>query len=47
VAVLDERLQRHLAFWPAAATFTVDGPSVATREVSGHVVYPHFWEKGE
>jgi len=47
VAVLDERLQRHLAYWPGAATFTVDGPSVASREVSGHVVYPHFWEKGD
>jgi hypothetical protein len=22
----------------------VEGPSVASREVSGHVVYPHSWE---
>ena len=44
VAVLDDRLQRHLAFRPGAATFTVEGPSVATREVSGHVVYPHEWD---
>ena len=44
VALLDARLQRYLDLRPGAATFTVDGPSVATREVSGHVVYPHRWE---
>jgi hypothetical protein len=43
VAALDARLQRYLAFRPSAANFTVDGPSVASRELSGHVVYPHRW----
>jgi hypothetical protein len=44
VAALDTRLQRYLAFRPNAANFTVDGPSVASRELSGHVVYPHRWD---
>jgi ABC-type polysaccharide/polyol phosphate transport system ATPase subunit len=43
-AIYDERIQRALDFRPGAATFMVDGPSVASREVSGHVVYPHRWE---
>jgi ABC-type methionine transport system ATPase subunit len=44
VAVLDERIQRFFDFRSQAATFSVDGPSLANREVSGHVVYPHHWE---
>jgi ABC-type polysaccharide/polyol phosphate transport system ATPase subunit len=44
VAVLDERIQRFFDFRSQAASFSVDGPSLATREVSGHVVYPHHWD---
>jgi ABC-type polysaccharide/polyol phosphate transport system ATPase subunit len=44
VSVLDERIQRFYDFRSHAMSFTVDGPSLATREVSGHVVYPHHWE---
>jgi ABC-type polysaccharide/polyol phosphate transport system ATPase subunit len=44
VGIQDERIQRYLDLRPRAATFTVEGPSVSSREVSGHVVYPHRWE---
>ena len=44
VSVLDDRIQRFYDFRSHATAFTVDGPSLATREVSGHVVYPHRWE---
>jgi hypothetical protein len=44
VAIYDQRIRRCLDVRPNAATFTVEGPSVASREVSGHVVYPHSWE---
>jgi homopolymeric O-antigen transport system ATP-binding protein len=44
VALYDRRIQRCLDVKPNAATFTVEGPSVASREVAGHVVYPHSWE---
>ena len=44
VAIYDQRIRRCLDLKPNAATFTVEGPSVASREVSGHVVYPHSWE---
>jgi ABC-type polysaccharide/polyol phosphate transport system ATPase subunit len=44
VSVLDERIQRFYDFRSHAMSFSVDGPSLATREVSGHVVYPHHWE---
>ena len=44
VAICDERIQRWLDFRHGAATFTVEGPSVSSREVSGHVVYPHRWD---
>ena len=43
VAIYDQRIRRCLDLKPAA-TFTVEGPSMASREVSGHVVYPHSWE---
>jgi ABC-type polysaccharide/polyol phosphate transport system ATPase subunit len=44
VAIQDSRIQRYLDMRPRAATFMVDGPSVASREVSGHWVLPHRWE---
>lgn len=44
VAIQDSRIQRYLDMRPRAATFMVDGPSVASREVSGHFVFPHKWE---
>jgi ABC-type polysaccharide/polyol phosphate transport system ATPase subunit len=44
VSALDERIQRFYDIKSQAVAFTVDGPSLATREVSGHVVYPHHWE---
>lgn len=44
VAILDQRIQRYLDMRPRAVTFMVDGPSVASREVSGHFVFPHRWE---
>ena len=44
MAALDERIQRYLDLRSQTATFTVDGPGVSTREVSGYVVYPHRWE---
>jgi ABC-type polysaccharide/polyol phosphate transport system ATPase subunit len=44
VAIQDSRIQRYLDMRPRAATFMVDGPSVASREVSGHFVFTHRWE---
>ena len=44
VAIHDSRIQRYLDMRPRAATFMVDGPSVASREVSGHFVFPHQWQ---
>jgi ABC-2 type transport system ATP-binding protein len=44
VAILDENIQRYLDVRHAATTFMVEGPGVSSREVSGHVVYPHRWE---
>ncbi len=44
VSVLDERIQRFFDLRAQATSFNVDGPSLASREVSGHVVYPHRWE---
>jgi ABC-type polysaccharide/polyol phosphate transport system ATPase subunit len=46
VAIQDSRIQRYLDMRPRAATFMVEGPSVASREVSGHFVFPHRWELG-
>ena len=43
-AIHDSRIQRYLDMRAGAAAFVVDGPSVASREVSGHLVYPHRWE---
>jgi ABC-2 type transport system ATP-binding protein len=44
VAIYDQRIRQCLDTKANAATFTVEGPGVASREVSGHVVYPHSWE---
>jgi ABC-type polysaccharide/polyol phosphate transport system ATPase subunit len=44
ITVLDASLHRFLTLRPASAAFTVEGPSVASREVSGHFVYPHRWD---
>jgi ABC-type polysaccharide/polyol phosphate transport system ATPase subunit len=44
VSIHDSRIQRYLDMRPRAATFMVDGPSVATREISGHFVFPHAWD---
>jgi ABC-type polysaccharide/polyol phosphate transport system ATPase subunit len=44
VAIHDSGLQRYLDIKPRAASFRVEGPSVASRKVYGHVVYPHRWE---
>jgi ABC-2 type transport system ATP-binding protein len=42
--MFDERIQRYFDLRSGAATFRVEGPSESTREVWGHVVYPHRWE---
>lgn len=44
VAIHDSRIQRYLDIKPRAVSFLVEGPSVASREVGGHVIYPHRWE---
>jgi lipopolysaccharide transport system ATP-binding protein len=44
IALHDSRIQRYLDMRPRAATFMVEGPSVASREVSGHFIFPHRWE---
>jgi ABC-type polysaccharide/polyol phosphate transport system ATPase subunit len=44
VAIQDNRIQRYLDMRPRAATFMVEGPSVASREISGHLILPHRWE---
>ena len=43
-AIYDDRIQRYLDFRARAASFVVEGPSVLSREVQGHVVYPHRWD---
>jgi lipopolysaccharide transport system ATP-binding protein len=45
VSIQDERLQRFFDFRPHVKSFTVDGPSLASREVTGHIVYPHHWDQ--
>jgi ABC-type polysaccharide/polyol phosphate transport system ATPase subunit len=44
VSVRDHDIQRYHDHKEGALVMVVDGPSVASREVSGHVVYPHEWE---
>src|SRR5215510_3548352 len=41
VAIHDSGIQRYLDIKPRCASFRVEGPSVASRKVYGHVVYPH------
>lgn len=45
VSLQDERLQRFYDVWARSTTFSVEGPSLASREVSGHVIYPHRWHQ--
>jgi homopolymeric O-antigen transport system ATP-binding protein len=45
VSLQDERLQRFYDVWSRSTTFSVEGPSLASREVSGHVIYPHRWHQ--
>ena len=45
VSIQDEKLQRFFDVKPRMTTFTVDGPSLASREVAGHVIYPHHWQQ--
>jgi hypothetical protein len=47
VAIRDSRIQRYLDLRARAASFMVEGPSVATREFSGHFIFPHRWEVSE
>ena len=44
VSIQDEKLQRFFDVKPRVTTFTVEGPSLASREVAGHVIYPHHWQ---
>ncbi|MEX2222028.1 MAG: ABC transporter ATP-binding protein [Candidatus Rokuibacteriota bacterium] len=44
VHIRDHQIQRYHDFRKRAAVLVVEGPSVASREVSGHVNYPHQWE---
>jgi lipopolysaccharide transport system ATP-binding protein len=44
VHVRDVNIQRYYDFRKMAAVLVVEGPSIASREVSGHVNYPHKWE---
>jgi ABC-2 type transport system ATP-binding protein len=44
VAIHDAGIQRYLDLRARAVSFTVDGPSLSSREVGGHIVLPHRWE---
>ena len=44
VHVRDQQIQRYHDHLKRAAVMVVEGPSVASREVSGHISYPHEWE---
>jgi lipopolysaccharide transport system ATP-binding protein len=44
VHVRDHQIQRYHDHRKRAAVMVVEGPSVASREVSGHINYPHEWE---
>jgi ABC-type polysaccharide/polyol phosphate transport system ATPase subunit len=43
-AIYDQRIQRSYDVRARALNFMTDGPSVASREISGHFVLPHRWE---
>ena len=44
VHVRDQQIQRYHDHRKRAAVMVVEGPSVASRELSGHISYPHHWE---
>jgi ABC-type polysaccharide/polyol phosphate transport system ATPase subunit len=44
VHVRDEHIQRYHDYRKRAAILIVEGPSIASREISGHINYPHEWE---
>jgi homopolymeric O-antigen transport system ATP-binding protein len=44
VHVRDQHIHRYHDHRKHAAVMVVEGPSVATRELSGHVAYPHRWD---
>jgi len=44
VHVRDHQIQRYHDHRKRAAVMVVEGPSVASREISGHISYPHEWE---
>ncbi len=44
VHIRDQHIQRYHDHKKRAAVMVVEGPSVASREVSGHVSYPHEWD---
>ena len=44
VHVRDEHIQRYHDYRKRAAVLIVEGRSIASREISGHVNYPHDWE---
>jgi hypothetical protein len=44
VHVSDHLIQHYYDFKSNAALLIVNGPSIATREISGYVNYPHTWE---
>lgn len=44
VHIRDQHIQRYHDFRKRAAVLVVDGLSVASREISGYVNYPHRWE---
>jgi hypothetical protein len=44
VHIRDQHIQRYHDFRKRAAVLVVEGLSVASREISGYVNYPHRWE---
>jgi hypothetical protein len=44
VHIRDHMIQRFYDVRKRAGVPMVDGPSLASREISGHLVYPHEWE---
>ena len=44
IHVRDQHIHRYHDHRKYAAVMVVEGPSVATRELSGHVAYPHRWD---
>jgi len=41
--IRDRLIDRYYDVQKKAAILSVDGPSITSREVSGHVMYPHAW----